>query len=98
VDLLYSSGLFDYFDVKQSRRVIARMWECVAPGGRLLIINGHPDNPTRPWMALASDWLLEYKTPEDMRSLVAGLPDMRGVSLERDEHGVYQYLEVLKRG
>lgn len=96
-ELIYSSGLFDYFDVARSRKLIARMWPAVASGGRLLIANEQPGNPTRAWMLLATEWLLQSKDAEEMRSLADGLSDVARVTVEPDEHGVYQYLTIYKR-
>lgn len=96
-DLMYSSGMFDYFELAAARRLVARLWKRVAAGGRLVITNAHPDNPTRTWMELVADWYLVYKTPAEMRSLADGLDGLADLSLECDDEGVYQYLTLRRR-
>ncbi len=93
-DLVYSFGLLDYFPVPMARRLAAALWESVRPGGRLLLTNAHPGNPTRAWMEWAGDWWLDHKHEAEMRSLADGLPDAEAVGWELDPHGVYQHLEV----
>jgi len=96
-DLVYSFGLLDYFPVPAARRLVEALWPSVRPGGRLLLTNAHPANPTRPWMEWAGDWWLDHKTEAEMRGLASGLPGAQAVEWELDPHGVYQHLEV-RRG
>jgi extracellular factor (EF) 3-hydroxypalmitic acid methyl ester biosynthesis protein len=93
-DFLYSSGMFDYFSTDAARRLVARFWQKVAPGGAFLITNAHPDNPTRLAMEWISDWELVYKTRDEMLSLAEGLPAVAQRELTLDPYGVYQYLAI----
>ncbi|WP_199351174.1 class I SAM-dependent methyltransferase [Haliangium ochraceum] len=97
IDLVYSSGLFDYFDVARSQKLAARMWRGVAKGGRLVIANEQPGNPTRAWMLLSTEWVLQSKNADQLRSIADGLPDVDKVTVVSDEQGVYQYLDVRRR-
>jgi len=69
-DLIWSAGLFDYFDDRVFVRVVARLLPHLAPGGSLAIGNFGPDNPTRPWMELVCDWWLHHRSPEALRALM----------------------------
>jgi extracellular factor (EF) 3-hydroxypalmitic acid methyl ester biosynthesis protein len=93
-DLIYSSGMFDYFDVASSKRLVKKLWDNVNPGGTLIVTNAHPDNPTKFWMEYVSDWFLEYKTKEEMLSLVEEIGNVEKVEVEIDPFGVYQYLKI----
>ena len=95
-DLIYSLGLLDYFSLQAAKRIIAALWPSVAPGGRLLVTNAHPMNPTRLWMEWGGGWFLDYKTEDEMRSLATGLEGMAAASYEIDPFGVYQYVSIKK--
>ena len=95
-DLLYSSGMYDYFECGSAARLTGYLWKRVRPGGTLLITNAHPNNPSRAFMDAAAEWQLVHKTEAQMRALAKGLPDLSATELERDDHGVYQYLCLRK--
>lgn len=95
-DLIYSFGLLDYFPMQMAKRIIESLWVSVNSGGRLLITNAHPGNPTRLWMEWGGEWYLNYKTEEQMRELVVGLDGLASVSYEIDSQNVYQYLTIQK--
>jgi len=95
-DLIYSLGLFDYFDINSSMKIICKLWKFVKKGGTLLISNAHPDNPTKLWMEWGGDWFLTYKSKDEMHQLYRDLKDIQSVNLTTDSQGVYQYLEIIK--
>jgi SAM-dependent methyltransferase len=97
-DLIYATGLLDYFTVSSSRKIVQALWPAVAPGGRLIVTNAHPGNPTRAWMEWAADWFLVYKDERAMRSLGEGLDGTASVSVQMDPFGVYQDLIVTRTG
>lgn len=93
-DLIYSSGMFDYFDVASSKRLVRKLWDNVKPGGTLIVTNAHPDNPTKFWMEYVSEWFLEYKNENEMLSLAEEINDIEKVEIDIDPFGVYQYLKI----
>ncbi len=95
IDFLYASGVFDYLNVKVSRRMVPKMFEKVSKMGTLCITNAHPLNSTQVWMECISDWYLDYKNAEDMMGVAHNI-DYRAVNLELDNSRVYQYLYVNK--
>ena len=95
-DLIYAFGLFDYFPLKTAKRIVALLWVSVLPGGKLLVTNAHPQNPTRLWMEWGGEWYLDYKTEDQMHAIVDGLDGVVDVSYDIDEFGVYQYLTIQK--
>lgn len=72
---IYSMGLFDYLTPPVANALARKLFDLVEPGGSLVIGNFHVDNPTRYYMEYWMDWVLYYRTEEDMKSLVAGLPN-----------------------
>jgi len=68
-DLIYSIGLIDYF---QDRLVVALLdWihDHLAPGGRVVLGNFHPNNPDRALMDHVLDWRLIHRDEEDLNRL-----------------------------
>ncbi len=98
LDFVYSVGLFDYFSLSSARKMARYLWQLVAPGGRLLITNAHPDTSTRLWSEYACEWNLVYKTEQEMMTLAAGLQNVADVHLFIDEYRVYQYLDIRREG
>lgn len=96
-NIVYVSGLFDYVRKDTAIRMTKALWKSVAPTGMLLIINVHPNNPTRLWMEYCGDWFLNYKDEQTMYDLTEGLSDVYDVQLSLDRFGVYQYLEIIRK-
>ena len=58
------------------RRFWRLFWRQLAAGGRLLVGNFAPHNPSRAYMEWIGNWYLKYRTAEEMESLAlaAGIP------------------------
>lgn len=72
---IYSMGLFDYLTPPVARALARKLFDLLEPGGSLVIGNFHVDNPTRFYMEYWMDWVLYYRTEEDMKALVEGVPN-----------------------
>ena len=66
--LVWSAGLFDYFDDKIFKRLLTRFLSVVDSGGQLVIGNFSDQNSTRPYMELC-DWSLHHRSPKQLTSL-----------------------------
>jgi hypothetical protein len=97
-DLVYLFGLLDYFPFKHAIRIVHGVWDCVAPGGLLLVTNAAPGNPTKTWMEYGCDWYLDYKSEATMYELGASLAGVADMKVVIDSLGVYQFLEIRKAG
>jgi CRP-like cAMP-binding protein len=64
--LMYSIGLIDYFDDRIVTRLQTWIRSCLAPGGRSILGNFHPNNPTRGLMDHLLDWRLIHRDEADM--------------------------------
>lgn len=91
-------GLLDYFPAASAKRIVTGLWNLVAAGGRLVVTNAHPSNPTRTYLEYAGDWFLQYKDETTMRALVSDLVGIATTELSIDNLGIYQYLEVKRNG
>ena len=70
-DLAYSIGLVDYFDDAFVVRLLDYVYDRLRPGGRVILGNFHPDNPTRAMMDHVLDWKLVHRSEADMNRLFA---------------------------
>ncbi|MFL5318894.1 MAG: class I SAM-dependent methyltransferase [Myxococcaceae bacterium] len=93
---IYSMGLFDYLTPPVARALARKIFDLLEPGGTMVIGNFHLDNPTRYYMEYWMDWVLYYRTADDMKDLVADLPGAQA-SLSYDESGCQMFLHVEKQ-
>jgi extracellular factor (EF) 3-hydroxypalmitic acid methyl ester biosynthesis protein len=68
-DLLWAAGLFDYLNDRYAVALIKRMWSWAKDGGKIMIGNAHPRNPSRNLMEWCADWRLIHRTQADMLKL-----------------------------
>lgn len=67
--LVYSVGLIDYFNDKFVVALINFAFDILSSGGRVVLGNFHPRNPTRAVMDQILEWHLIHRTEEDMHRL-----------------------------
>lgn len=60
-DLIYAAGLYDYLEDRVARLLTAKLFDRLAPGGRLLIGNFTPASPSTGYMESFMDWHLIYR-------------------------------------
>ncbi|WP_341842768.1 class I SAM-dependent methyltransferase [Chitinophaga caseinilytica] len=68
-EMVWSSGLFDYFTDGVFVRVLRKLLGCVAPGGQLVIGNFSDENPNRAFMEVGMQWFLHHRSPEQLIDL-----------------------------
>jgi extracellular factor (EF) 3-hydroxypalmitic acid methyl ester biosynthesis protein len=68
-DLVYCTGLFDYFTDDVCRELLRRYRGWLRPGGLLLASNVHPDNPQRHCMEHLVEWTLTHRDEDQLRAL-----------------------------
>jgi SAM-dependent methyltransferase len=73
-DLVYSAGLYDYLSQDLARRLTARLFSMVKPGGRLLIANFLPGIRDVGYMESYMDWNLILRNEGNMLELLAEVP------------------------
>ena len=67
--LVYSIGLIDYFDDGLVTRLLDWIHGLLAPGGRVILGNFQPDNPSKVLMDHILDWRLTHRDEADMDRL-----------------------------
>jgi extracellular factor (EF) 3-hydroxypalmitic acid methyl ester biosynthesis protein len=94
--LIYSMGLFDYLSSPIAMAVLDRLYQLLVPGGQMVIGNFHPSNPDRLYMEYWLDWVLIYRTEQELKDLAKDLP-RADVSVSADSTGIQLFLHVNKR-
>ena len=93
-DLIYSVGLFDYLRqataIGLARNLVARL----APGGRALIANMVPENPSRWYLEYHLDWFLNYRTRAQLLEVASRAAPGARLNLLEEESGVNPFVEI----
>ena len=98
-DLVYASGLFDYLSDAIATRLTSRMFDMLAPGGKLLLVNFTPDNHGRGYMETFMDWTLIYRDEEGLAGLCCDIsPQVSSrAKIFRDPSRNIVYLEMIRK-
>ena len=95
-DLVWSAGLFDYFNDEIFKRLIARFLNNVKPGGELVVGNFCSTNPDINYMVLL-DWVLYHRNEDDLIRLVMECNVLRdNIIVEKEEEGVNLFIRIRK--
>jgi hypothetical protein len=95
LDLVYSTGLYDYLPDPVAQRLTSRLYTLLRPGGRMLIGN-FEETPNTTWiMDYAVDWPILYRDEAAMYRLASGLgARLARVDVSRDATGRCLFLDV----
>jgi extracellular factor (EF) 3-hydroxypalmitic acid methyl ester biosynthesis protein len=94
-DLIYASGLFDYFDLKTSKFVIKHLLKQTQPGGKIIIANLSEDgHDHKSYMEFGGEWYLTYRSQEDMVKLSEAIPELTEYSIKEIENGMCKFIEI----
>jgi extracellular factor (EF) 3-hydroxypalmitic acid methyl ester biosynthesis protein len=98
LDFVYAAGLYDYLSDAFARRLTARLFAMVRPGGRLLIANFHPEALGSACMEAWMDWWLIYRTEGQVEALASGINPQTILWQQsfRDGDRNVAYLELVK--
>ena len=98
-DLVYSIGLIDYFNDSMVVRVIDHVHSVLKPGGRVLLGNFHPRNPSKALLDHIFEWPLIHRTGEDMNRLFESSKFGRPANaITFEEQEIYLFAECVKEG
>ncbi len=87
-DIIYSSGLMDYFERKLFIRLVNRCYDQLKPGGVLMIGNFSPANPNRPLMDHILSWQLIHRDEKNLRDIFARTRFGHHVSIIAEKLGI----------
>ena len=94
--LIWSAGLFDYFNDGLFKRTISKLAKYLKPNGRMVIGNFSPDNPTRGYMELCN-WKLIHRSQQHLRQLARGCGfEDHQIQVEQEPEGINLFLVLTK--
>jgi SAM-dependent methyltransferase len=88
-DVIYSAGLFDYFNDSVARRAAEQLFASLKTDGVLIIGNFDINNPSRLLMELALDWNLIYRTKDDLNRIFSSLGKHQKVETELENVNLF---------
>ena len=92
---IYSMGLFDYLTPPVATAVVGKLYQLLMPGGEMVIGNFHVSNHSKYYMEYWLDWVLYYRTEEDLKGLLRNNPSAK-TNVFFDDTGVQMFLHVKK--
>jgi SAM-dependent methyltransferase len=94
-DLIWSAGLFDYFNDDGFVKLLIKIHNWCAPGGEIIIGNFSTFNPTRSYMEKALEWNLFHRSENQLIKLAsaAGIP-RHCISVKSEPLGVNLFLHI----
>lgn len=95
-DVIWSAGLFDYFDDKAFVLILKRFKSWLKPNGEIIIGNFNENyNPSRDYMELFGEWYLNHRTENELRELAekAGFKS-ENIRIGKEEENVNLFLHI----
>lgn len=95
-DVIWSAGLFDYFDDKAFVFVLKKFKSWIQDQGEIIIGNfNETNNPTREYMELFGNWYLHHRTAEDLTTLAlsAGF-EQHQITINSEEEQVNLFMHL----
>jgi extracellular factor (EF) 3-hydroxypalmitic acid methyl ester biosynthesis protein len=93
-DLVWSAGLFDYFNDEIFKRLITRFLKAVKPGGELIVGNFCSTNPDIPYMELL-EWHLYHRSADDLIGLAMQCGVSReAIAVDQEPEGVNLFIRI----
>ncbi|MDP1817551.1 MAG: class I SAM-dependent methyltransferase, partial [Leadbetterella sp.] len=96
-DVIWSAGLFDYFDDAPFVAILSKIRTWGNPGAEIIIGNFSEENPSRRYMEAFGDWFLHHRSPARMITLALQAGFSRSqVKVGKESEGVnlFMHLEV----
>ncbi len=96
-DVIYSTGLFDYFDYRICVRLVQNLKKLLKPDGLLAIsdVRDKFSNPSVHFMEWVGDWNLVYRDDENFRNVFAEAGFKReSLKIGYEQQGILQYIHA----
>lgn len=95
-DIIWSAGLFDYFNEKAFVFILKKFKDWLSPNGEIVIGNFNKNhNPSRDYMELLGDWYLYHRTDIELKELAerAGF-NSQNIRIGKEEENVNLFLHL----
>ncbi|MDI6731477.1 MAG: class I SAM-dependent methyltransferase [Candidatus Margulisbacteria bacterium] len=84
-DMIYSSGLIDYFSDKIAARIIEVFYLRLKPGARLILGNVSAQSRHRAFTEILGEWFINYRTEDVMIKLTEKINDVKNLEITHEE-------------
>ena len=99
-DLIYSTGLFDYFEERMATKLIANLRKLLVPGGVMIIsdVRDKFSNPSVHFMEWVGEWELVYRDDDNFRNIFfnAGF-EKDEIAVQYEQQGILQYVRATNK-
>lgn len=97
-DLVWSAGLFDYFDDVTFVSILHKfIHEWASPQGEIIVGNFSTNNPSRPYMEYFGEWHLHHRSPDHLyRLAVEAGAEVGKIFIDKEPEGVNLFLRIEK--
>jgi SAM-dependent methyltransferase len=94
-DIVWSAGLFDYFEDEVFVKLLRKFMEWTKPGGEVIIGNFSDQNPTQNFMELVGEWYLHHRSEASLISMALQAGAKRSaIYVGSEAEGVNLFLHV----
>ena len=94
-DLVWSAGLFDYFNDRLFVRLLNRLAKSTREGAELVIGNFGDQHESRSYMELVGEWHLHHRSEECLTALALQMtPPPQSVTVEKEPSGLNLFLRI----
>ena len=95
--LIWSAGLFDYFDDRVFARILKRYIPALSIKGQVVIGNFSDQNPTRGYMEAIAKWNLHHRSDERLKELAleaGAVPARHKLAIHSEPTGTNRFLHI----
>ncbi len=94
-DLIWSAGLFDYFEDDVFVELLSKVYSWCAPSAEIVIGNFSVFNPSRSYMEKIVDWYLFHRTEKNLKELALKAGFNKGqITVKSEALGVNLFLHI----
>lgn len=94
-DIIWSAGLFDYFDDETFVAILSRIRTWANPGAEIIIGNFSEENPSRRYMEAFGEWFLNHRNPAQMIGIAIQAGFSRAqVRIGKESEGVNLFMHI----
>jgi SAM-dependent methyltransferase len=96
-DVVWSAGLFDYFDDKSFVLILKKLMDFATEKGEIIIGNFNDENPSRDYMEMVGDWMLNHRSEEQLINLaIQAGADPAKIWVGQEPEGINLFLHIWK--
>ena len=96
LDFVYAAGLYDYLGDAVAIQLTSKLFQMLAPGGRLLVANFNPDLRDIGYLEACMDWQLIYRADDQLAHCAGAIAseDVQSAQVFREPAGNISFLQI----